>query len=267
MMCVTVLLLLAVIAIIGMTVFHYSVVLSLIVCLVSVGLTVLKLLLLKKAPKAVSGIIMWIGIIACMGLFWLMKPSAVSAHFDDYTKQIIKAEKMVSSDTDKASDYIDKLEEKYGETDSILGLRAGVAMFDEDYEEANEYLDRISDKNTMEYYRRREMLYLFDTENDTTMQLYSLYADGAKKFPEWGYMQRMNGISRFEQGHYKEAKYYLLSALEIDNQDAVAFYYLGAASCETGDYDDSVGYFKRALQLGVSEEMQSWIAWYLERMV
>ena len=30
---------------------------------------------------------------------------------------------------------------------------------------------------------------------------------------------------------------------------------------------DSVGYFKRALQLGVSEEMQSWIAWYLERMV
>ncbi|MBQ3664622.1 MAG: hypothetical protein II919_00770 [Lachnospiraceae bacterium] len=262
----TLLILMAVLATIGFTVMHYSALLGILTIIIAVVLTVLNLLLLKKLPKILKNFIMCAGVIACMVLFWFMKPQTVKYKITDYSEEIIKVEKMAGKDSAKAEKMLEKLSEKYGETDSILGIQSYLCLMDDDYDGAYDALYRVKDHTSQEYYRRMELLLLLDTRSDTTSQLYNMYEEAAKIHTDWGYIQRMAGVAKFEQKKYDSAQYYLLSAVTIDETDAMAYYYLGASACEKGKYEDAAEYFNSALEYGVSEEVQSWIAWYVERM-
>lgn len=265
-MSVMLLILIALLAIIGFTVLHYSVVLGILTFIIAVTLVVLNFIIFNKFSKLLRNVIMWAGTVICLLLFWLMKPQSLKYHLIDYSMDMIKVEKMISSGNSKAEKQLEKMEEKYGETDSILGLNSYLCLMNEDFDGAYDYMYRTSDHTSKEYYRRMEFLYMVDGRTDTTWQLYNMYEEAAKNHTDWGYIQRMEGISKFEQQKYDSAEYYLLSAVTIDDEDAMAYYYLGAVYCEKAKYDEAKEYFKRALKYGVSDEVASWIAWYEERM-
>ena len=105
-----------------------------------------------------------------------------------------------------------------------------------------------------------------DIEQDTTKELYYLYEMMVQDHPEWAYAQRMAGITQYEKGNYSGADAFLKNTLELDQTDAVAWYYLGAISCEQGAPEYGKKCFVQAVENGASEELLSWIAWYMERM-
>ena len=253
-------------SLIGMTVMHYSVVWGILACLCAITLTVLYLVLFKKFPPALKNGIMCGGFALCLLFFALMKPQNSKYQLTGYMEDMIKVEKMINNNDKKAEKTLNKLKDKYGQTDSIMGLYAILCLNDEDLEGAYAYMNQYSNRSSREYYQRMEYLYLLDSSRDTSGYLYGLYEEAAEKHLDWGYMQRMAGVANFEKKYYDKAEYYLLSAVALDDQDAMAYYYLGAVYFEKGHFDDCKKYFYKALESGVSDEVQSWIAWYVERM-
>ena len=267
MMWVTMLLVLAGISIIGTVYMKYSVLMTILVCVIAGVLTVLNFLLFRKFPKIIKNVILIIGIVVCCVLLYIAKQKPLAYHFTDYTVDIMDTEDKMANNPKNSERYLERLVDKYGETDGILGMYSEMALYEDDIDKAYEYVEKMQDQNSMDYYKRMELVYLFDDEEDRTDSLYKLYENAAEAYPEWHYMWRMAGIANFEQENYTAAEYYLLGSLEIIKGDAIAYYYLGAASAEMGNNENAMGYFSRALEIGVDEEMQAWIAIYMEGMV
>lgn len=265
-MFIALMVLMLLLSMIGMTVMHYSVLWGILVCLCAVVLTVLYLVLLKKLPFVLKNGIMWGGFLICLVFFVMMKPQTSGYQLNGYMEDMIKVEKMINRGDKKAEKTLEKMKDKYGETDAIMGLYASLCLSDEDLEGAYDYMNRYSDRSSREYYQRMEVLYMLDSTRDTSGYLYGLYEEAADRYLDWEYMQRMAGAANFEKKYYDKAEYYLLSAIALDDQDEMAYYYLGAVYFEKGHFEDCKKYFYKALECGVSDEVKSWIAWYVERM-
>ena len=209
-MFIALMMLMLLLSMIGMTVMHYSVLWGILVCLCAGVLTVLYLVLLKKLPSVLKNGIMWGGFLLCLVFFVMMKPQTSGYQLTGYMEDMIKVEKIINRGDKKAEKTLDKMKDKYGETDAIKGLYASLCLSDEDLEGAYGYMNRYSDRSSREYY--------------------------------------------------------LLSAIALDDQDEMEYYYLGAVYFEKGHFDDCKKYFYKALECGVSDEVKSWIAWYVERM-
>lgn len=272
MMWISVLIIEAMIAFFSLFFLHMNGFLSLLAIAVSAGTLVLWFLILRKLPRALQYLVLIFASFA--GVFLLIRTDAVSAKdsLTDYREEIVRLdEQMMNAVGDqKKMDQIKKeleaLEEEYGKTDSTLGIHALYCMMTGARDEAYGYLGSFSDRSSILYYTRLEQYYRTDAERDRLNDLYYMYDMMVQDHPEWDYAQRMAGVTQFEKKNYKGADYFLTAALELNENDFVSLYYLGASAYEQGNFEESRACFAEAVEKGATGELLSWIAWYEERM-
>ena len=161
-MWVTMLLVLAGISIIGTVYMKYSVLMTILVCVIAGVLTVLNFLLFRKFPKIIKNVILIIGIVVCCVLLYIAKQKPLAYHFTDYTVDIMDTEDKMANNPKNSERYLERLVDKYGETDGILGMYSEMALYEDDIDKAYEYVEKMQDQNSMDYYKRMELVYLFD---------------------------------------------------------------------------------------------------------
>ena len=252
-------------ALCGVTVFHCSTSLGLLVMALSLGTVVCRLFILKKLPKWMGqGICMVVAVLGILFLF-RMKPEEVDYHLKDYMTEVLDLEQMIVKEDRDALSELEKFEERYGEDDTTFGLRAMERMKAGDPEGADSYIRQCSIKNE-EYYMLKESYYLMDGSRDTSGDLYYMYLEAAEQLPEWEYAQRMAGITQYEKQNYTSAEYYLAAAYEINPGIPITQYYLGVLAYRIGDFNKCMMYFGEAMQNNADEKLQSWMAWYVQKM-
>ena len=239
---------------------------AVLIIIISVASFVL-LILLNKLPDMGKRLLGIVSTAACIAILINISPvSAGKTNLYSYSEAIAGIEELMLDDKDsKAEKELEKLEDKYGETDETLGLRAYMSMNKKKFDDAYSYMSRFSDKRSIEYYRRLEVIYLYDEFEGKSKKLYDLYLEAADIHENWAYIQRMAGVSCFEKKDYSKAAYYLSKAAAIEPSDYITLYYLGAVCCETGDYDSGEEFFLTSIEYGATEQYQSWMLWYMER--
>lgn len=183
----------------------------------------------------------------------------------DFANRVLKTEEMILSLDEAAEETLAKLEEDYGESDRTYGLRAYLCLTTGDISEAWKWLNLISDRTSKEFYVRLEALTLSDPEKTDAEALYRLYKEAAQNHPDWGYMQRMAGISEYEKGNLTSAQYYLNNALKQDPGDCSALYYMGAIACKWGDYSNADAYFRASMENGATDQMRARMTMYMNQ--
>ncbi|MBP0970129.1 MAG: hypothetical protein J5744_08295, partial [Oscillospiraceae bacterium] len=181
----------------------------------------------------------------------------------DRARALLEVENKILTLEPGAAEALSAFEEKWEESDSTYGLHAYLSMIEGNAGEAYSWMNRYSDKSSKEYYLRMEALYLMDPAKTDPTDLYRLYEKAASDDLKWEYMQKSAGIACFEQGKNANAEFYLRNALAQDPEDPVTLYYLGAVSYMKGDIESADSYFRQSIGAGASDEMISWMAWYM----
>ncbi|MCI8638019.1 MAG: hypothetical protein HFG41_02435 [Coprococcus sp.] len=167
---------------------------------------------------------------------------------------------------DRAMKLAEDMEEDYGEDDNLRMLRAVKELSQGDYESAYEEMSGFSDQHSQTYYALMEQIYIEDPSEESVEAIYDLYLKAAKDWPDWTHMQLYAGISLFEQEKYGNAVYYLLRAVDQENEDYKGYYYLGAANYYQADYENCRYYFNEVLKREADDKTKGYIAWYMERI-
>lgn len=178
------------------------------------------------------------------------------------------ADAVTAGKTEKAAIKQQELTEKYGEDDGIRCMLAINAIAKGNIGSAEEYTDAFSDKGSMEYYLLKEeiMLSKYVTSEELRENVLPLYIEASNAYPEWSYAAKNAGGMLFDNGEYAKASYYLTRALaSSEDEDAAAYYYLGACLCEQGEYEKGLALFDRAVGLGVDDDTLTNIAWYVQQ--
>lgn len=260
-LCVT-----ALLALLAMLVFGEMSFFTLIMLAISVGGIALKILSLRLPGKRLwQFVLAAAGIAAVCVAFLVPGAKKVKNSTYDYGNRVLDVEEMILTLDENADHALAELEADYGESDRTLGLHAYLSMMEGNHAEAYDWLDRMSDRTSKEYYARLETLYLTDPEQEDTEALYRLYKEALRSHPDWGYMQCMTGIAEYEKGNLKVAQYYLDNTLKQEPDNSTALYYLGAIACKWGDYTGADTYFRASIENGASEQMRAWMTMYMNQ--
>lgn len=220
-----------------------------------------------KMPKRISKIlgIAAIGIIIMLLLNMGLKgtDNGIMAYSDNAEKAVLY---LANGDYEAAAKVIEKLEEQYGESDYTHMLNAVKQLSVGDILQAEDELFSVKDKESKLYYIISEKIYYQDTNSESVEKLYNLYIEAADKYPSWEYMVTRAGITRFEQGNYIAAQYYLYNAYNINDDNPLITYYLGAVSFEMGKPEDAKAWFDESVEDGASDIICSYIVWYVQQM-
>lgn len=126
-----------------------------------------------------------------------------------------------------------------------------------------QYLDMASEKARLEYLEAHP-----DTEEDAEIELrvdasaaYALFETALADFdkvlelmPDYYGVQCQRGIALGNMQRYEEAEQCYLKALEEDEEDYAAAYYLGCTYRDMGDEERAAKYFALAEELNTEEE-------------
>ncbi|MCR5093809.1 MAG: hypothetical protein K6B72_07540 [Lachnospiraceae bacterium] len=253
------------IALCGVFLFPVNTLMGLLCALIAGGTLAAYLLFLKKLPKRIGQIIEFAVLILSIVLLLNTHAKGQEHPLMEYALRLADAEMVITHQEKNAEKTLKKLEKDFGESDATISLHVLYCLLDDDPEGAQEYLDAFR-THGKEYYMRKELYYIFDTENDTTDDLQRLYLEAAEELPDWEYAQRMAGISQFDRENYISAGYYLTASLELEPTQPDSLYYLGAIAFKNQEYDQAVSYFQRSMDNGAGEMIRSWILWHLDQM-
>ncbi|MCR4927838.1 MAG: hypothetical protein K5927_07635 [Lachnospiraceae bacterium] len=261
----------AITSIYGILILSMDPVFSMLVLLVSGGGLVFYVLIIKRFSKLFQHLIL--GGASAFCILVLINTGAPSKDpFGSYKEECAAIEKDILSgaEDEKAladcDERIKRLEDRYGVKDMTRSLKALMFMVRGDFDQAGGEINYFSDKRSFLYYGRLEQRYLWDIGQDRTNDLYRLYENMVIDIPDSVYARKMAGIAQFEKKNYKGVDFLLCSALELDDQDPLTLYYLGASSFEQGKYNRGIEYFNRSVKYGADDEIASWIAWYIRRL-
>ena len=183
----------------------------------------------------------------------------------DRARALLEVENKILTFEPGAAEALSAFEERWEECDATYGLHAYLSMLEGNGSEAYSWMNRYTDKMSKDYYLRMEALYLMDPSRTDPSDLYRLYEKAASEDLKWEYMQKSAGIACFEQGRIANAEFYLKNALAQEPEDPVTLYYLGAVSYMKGDIEGADDYFRQSIGAGASDEMISWMAWYMNQ--
>lgn len=253
-------------SILNMVVFHGSVLMSVLTILFSIGGIALRVGSFKLPKKAVTAMV-----IACV-LFGALtlcgagsrKQSGGIRNYEDRLFSV--QELLMDGKLDRAVQELTELEALYGSDDNTHILWALENLIKENLEEAYAQMSRVSDKQSQLYYAVMERIYIKDSSEASVEQIYALYIEAAKQWPDWTHMQKYAGIAYFEQNNYSGAQYYLSRAFSQDETDDRVAFYLGAVAYYQGEHEQSRQYFNEAIKLGADDDTCAEIIWYVEQM-
>lgn len=218
-------------------------------------------------PDKAKGVLPMVCLAVCTVCLWKTETRAQENGILYYQQQLDRAlDQIEKNDPDAAMKTISDLEETYGSDDNTLMLQAMKELENDNYGDAYEIMKRVTDKTSQMYYAVMEQIYMADPSEKSVEQIYDLYLEAAKEWPEWTYMQKYAGIKQFDKGLYNGAEYYLLRAYSQNDSDAGTCFYLGAVNYYLEEYEDSIAYFGRSVDLGADEQTQKDIYWYIQQM-
>ena len=203
-----------------------------------------------------------------LAVICVMIPSKAQSYgSDDYWD---KVEDYMNAVLDENSKEAEKLYAEiavnYGQTDDIRYFKGLSLLPKKDMEGLYEILESFDNKTTCNYYMLKEKyigLKYLDDIHVGGYEFKDLYKEAVKYNPGWGYALKNLGVIYLDESQYEEACYYLtkafLASKESDGENA---YYIGVAMFEQGLYDEAFKMFEKAYNLGVSEEIQGYIATY-----
>ena len=253
-------------SLLNLMLFHGSLLLSILALvfgLAGMGLKILKV----GIPDKATGFLSIACLATCAVCLWNAETRAQEGGILYYQQQFDKALNQIEKkDLDAAVKTVSHMEEIYGVDDNTLILRAMKELKKDNYDDAYENMKKVTDKTSWMYYSVMEQIYIADPSEKSVERVYNLYLEAAKEWPGWTYMQKYAGITQFEKGLYAGAEYYLLRAYGQDDSDARTCYYLGAVNFYLGDYEKSIYYFNRSVDLGADEQTQRDISWYIQQM-
>jgi tetratricopeptide (TPR) repeat protein len=169
-------------------------------------------------------------------------------------------------DYDAAMDIIETMEKYYGESDYTYAFRTLELICEENYEDALEESDAITDKKSRLYYMLKLTIYTKMEDSDKDEEFSEFLEEAANQYPSWTIMQQLTGVAKLHNENYVGAAYYLSRAYEQDKTDVNTLYYLGVAHYKNGDYEDAVRFFEEAVACGADKQMSGEILWYLNRL-
>ena len=256
-----------IIFLLGMLAFGCSVLLCVLGILVAMGIVLLKLNLIPLEGLADKGRrFIHIGAMTLMfalGAFTSM--SSVEGGLNDYEEKLDSAMLMIDKEKlDKAWEEIDAIKEVYGASDNTVTLEVMAHLTAGSYEDALDAVSKHSNRTSVDYYVLLESIYLIQGEQKNGNHLSRLYMDAAAQHPGWTYIQQMAGLAYISRSEFTRAEYHLLRAYEQEPSDYKAAYYLGVACYEQKRLDEALEFFQEALDRKADEEVQSYIAWYIQ---
>ncbi len=244
----------------GVTLFG---ILSLTVMVLGIGLYFFR----KKLPGRLGEILAVLALAAGVVLLGFGGTKAQEDGFSAYESRLEEVkEALQKGKFDRAMKLTEDMQEDYGEDDNTRMLRAVKELDQGDYESAYDEVSAFSDQHSQIYYALMEQIYIEDPSEESVEAIYDLYLKAAGDWPDWTHMQLYAGISLFEQEKYANAVYYLLRAVDQENEDYKGYYYLGAANYYLADYENCRYYFNEALKRDADEKTKGYIAWYMEKI-
>lgn len=240
---------------------------SVAVLLLCAAFVAAKFFLRKKMSKKLQNQFLIIGIVLVVIFILNIGFRGSRGGLLDYTDRLSKiTEYLAEGEYEKASEYLEDLEEEYGSSDGSHILSAIHNLEIGDILAAKDDYNRISNRKQELYFALGEQILKQDYSENATERLYNLYIEAANEYPAWAYMQFWAGVSRFEQKNYKSAEYYLLNAYNLDENNPSTLYYLGAVKYAQNEVDEALKYFDAAVAAGANETLCSYIAWYLKEI-
>ncbi len=266
-MTVIILFLVFAMSILSLVFFGGAAVLSIIAALIAAGLFVVQVFLFKESK--IKERLMPAAAVLLL-LFCLFIPSRATSYgyydhlklFGDYTKLVDGGK------SEKAAKKLTELTEKYSEDDELRYMLALDQLNNGNVSGAEETAASFSNKHSVIYYLLMENVISekYVSSNELSEQLLALFTEAADYYPEWSYAAKTAGGLLFEKGEYERACYYLTNAFSYsEKEDADICFYLGASLCEQGLYEKALPLFNEAIRIGVDEDKQAAIKWYLDK--
>ena len=178
------------------------------------------------------------------------------------------ANAQLSDKTDRSQEKLDEITQRYGETDDLKYIMALKAFDRNALDEAEKIADSFTDNRSENYYTIKERVIATKHEfsDDLADMLIDLYEDAAEDNPDWTHALKSLGAVLMDEEKYEKATYYLLKAYETSEEpDGETAYYLGVALIEQGKFSEGFSLFEEAMDIGVDEDIQANIAWYIQQ--
>ena len=219
----------------------------------------------SRLKKVLMPILCFVLLCFCM----LIPISPTKYGYYDYAKLLEGfANAQLSDKSDRSQEKLDEITTRYGETDDLRYILALKALERSKLDEAESIADSFSDKSSENYYTIKEKIIIAKHEfsDDLGKMLIDLYEDAVENNPEWTHALKSLGALLMDDEQYEKATYYLLKAYETaEDPDGELSYYLGVALIEQGKFSEGFSLFEQAMDIGVDEDIQSNIAWYIQQ--
>ena len=161
---------------------------------------------------------------------------------------------------------IDLITEVYGSSDNTVTLEVMAYLAEGSYEDALGAVNRYSNRSSIDYYVLLESIYIIQGAQENETNLSRLYTDAANQYPNWTYAQQMAGLAYISRSEFSKAEYHLLRAYEQEPADYKTPYYLGVICYEQKRMDEALVFLQEAMDREPDEEIQSYIAWYIQEI-
>ncbi len=244
----------------GLLMFHTSVLLSILAIVCCAGGLVYSLIG-RSRKKLISTGLLLVGLALC-----IMAGERTDL-IHGYQKDLDRIQDAIEAgEPDKALEKIDALETTYAVTDATLFARAQLYTTLHETDNALATLDQIQNQTQERWYRMREQALLDQAAENMETQLDALYLEAAAKGVESPYLMTMAGHTCLQQNDPKLALTYLIQAFRMDPDSGTTCYYAGVAHFHLGSYEIAMEWFDLAEEKGLSEKLSENLKWYREQI-
>lgn len=244
--------------------FGGQIVASALVALGALGLLGLRLFFAARVKASWLRPLSLVGVAVLIAVsFWSgLRP--VANGWTAYQEGLEQVERQLDrGDGFKAAEALQVLREQYGDNDALRVLRARAAVNRKDYDEAENTLRTLSDRQQPAYYATLGYIYL---QRQDDKQAQAIYVEGARAWPLWSDMQLLAGTQALQNKQYAIGEYFLLRAAEQMPRNPLPLYHLGVARFEQGNEGEADVYFNEALGLRLDDTHAGYVAWYRQQM-
>jgi tetratricopeptide (TPR) repeat protein len=245
-------------------IFGGSMIWSLLAAVISLAFLVFRLVFAKKIKP------LFVRLLSCLGvaiLLFVGLSGGLASAESGYLAYDVSMNEITAllnqGDAFKAVDRLAEQEKQYGTNDAIQLQKARAAINKKEYDNALSALSLVSNKQLDQYYIVLGQVYLLQKKYDLVQ---STYIEAARYYPLWSKAQQIAGTQAVNNKNYVVGEYFLLRTFEQVPTDPIPLYYIGVIRFEQGNYTQAEAYFSEAEDLGLSNELASYVAWYRQKM-
>lgn len=193
----------------------------------------------------------------------------------EYMDKIDKAERLLGDEKYSAArNAYDNIADMHGQTDEITLAYATIDMYEENYDAVIEDVAMFADpKSRTAYDLKLTAMQLKENEDKektykgVSTELGDMYIEAAATYPDWTYANLMAGCVQLDRDNISSADYFLGLAYKQDPDSWMNSFQYGVARCRMGDDLSALKLYKQATEDGASDEAKKVIAQSLKSIM